>query len=555
MKIFSRSLIAISICLLVFFNESAFAAESQIKLVLQVTIDQLRGDLPLRFKKRFGKGGFRYLMDNGAYYRNAFFDHADTETAPGHATLVTGGYPMQHGIANSEWWDYEKKKVVYSVEDSNYPMLGEGLLSTSGTTTTEKGRAPTNLLSTTIGDEISLASEGQSKVIAISGKDRGAIIPGGKLGKAYWLSQGQFTNSTFYNQDLPEWVKNWNNKKLASTYKGKSWDLLEPRQNYKRKDQDNREYEGYFLHLGKTMPKSFEAKNEKEFLQALGRTPVNDELVLDFSKYAIKELKLGQQDETDYLSISFSSTDYVGHNWGVGSLEAEDNLLRVDRNLENLFQFVKENIGLEKTLIVLGADHGVGEIAEQLKELGIDSKRIETKPFKLFLNSGLKKKFSIETDLVESFVYPYAYLNLEEIENKKLTQSQVEAATASLAMSYPGITFAVTRSDILSGKLPANFGYYQKIRNTFHPKRSGHVHVVTDPFVMFGAVKTSEPGEHGSVWSYDSYVPVIFTGAGIKPGQYFRRIGPQDIAPTIAALLGIKPPSGSIGDPLLEVCQ
>lgn len=528
---------------------------ARVKLVLQITIDQLRGDQPLIFKERFGEGGFKLLFNRGAYYANAHYSHADTETAPGHATLATGTVPARHGITNSEWYDYEKGRVVYSVEDQNSPMVDKDAVSTAGSTSSEKGRSPAHLLSTTIGDEIVMASFGKARSIAVSGKDRGAILPGGHCGKAFWLSSGKFVNSKYYNDSLPVWVEEWNRRKLADTYRDKAWTLLRDKDSYLRKDIDDRSFEGYYKHLGRTLPKSFACQDDEEFYEALLHTPVNDELVLSFAEHAIDKLGLGQGESTDYLSVSFSSTDYVGHGWGIGSLEAEDNLLRVDRNLAELFSFVDKKVGLDKVLIVLSADHGVAEIAEAMQAFSIDSSRIPSKEFRSYMSSRLKERFSTEHDLIKAFVYPYIYLDRKFVADGGIGAGieKVEDAAAEFAMHYPGVAYAAGRSRIARGELPDNTGYYARIVANFHPKRSGDVHVVPRQYVMFGKIRTNQPGEHGSVWSYDTYVPVAFLSTGVRPGYYRRSIDPKDIAPTIAALLGIKPPSASSGEVLKEI--
>ncbi|MCB9471577.1 MAG: alkaline phosphatase family protein [Candidatus Obscuribacterales bacterium] len=529
---------------------------SKVKLVLQITIDQLRGDLPLRFRSRFGEGGFRYLLDNGAYFANAHYKHADTETAPGHATLVTGATPAQHGIISSEWWDPEKKKIVYAVEDENYPLLGENLESTAGSSTTIEGRAPTNLQSTTIGDEIFIASEKQARVFGVSGKDRGAVLPAGRAGKAFWLSSGKMVTSSYYYKKPPQWVTTWNDRKLADSYKDKNWELLNNRETYWRKDLDKRPYEGGFEHLKKEMPKSFATEKSKHFYKGLMHSYVNDELVLDFAKHLISDRQLGKRESVDYLSISFSSIDYVGHTWGIESLESEDTLLRVDRNLADLFKHVDSTVGLENTMIVLSADHGVAEIAEYMQGLGFPSKVIDSRALVKHIRDSLKKRFSTDKDLVAHFLYPYIYLNEAVLSDLKLDMEEVEEETAKAAMAFPGITYAVGEAAIKEGELPTDNAntIYARIINNYHPKRSGHVHLVADQYKMLVHWEwNGKPGMHGTVWSYDSFVPVVFTGPGIKARRIVRRVGPHDIAPTIAAYLGIKPPSGAVGDPLVEV--
>ncbi len=303
------------------------------------------------------------------------------------------------------------------------------------------------------------------------------------------------------------------------------------------------------------MPKSLHSDNEREFYKGLSRTPVNDSLVLDFVKHLIEEKQLGKMDVPDYLSVSFSSTDYVGHTWGVASLEAEDNLLRVDKNLEELINFLDTRIGLTKVLIVLSADHGAGEISEQMVARGFQSKRIPPDEFRDYLNKELRTKFSASKDLVKDVLYPYVFFDLECLKAEKLDLRTVENVCAEVAMQYSGITFAVGRTAIMAGALPSDQGFYAQIKNNFHPKRAGHVHVVTDPYVMFGEKVTTEPGDHGSVWTYDTYVPIMFAGPNIRSGRYSRSVSPHDVAATISNFLGIKPPSGSIGTPLSEVLQ
>jgi predicted AlkP superfamily pyrophosphatase or phosphodiesterase len=523
-----------------------------VRLVLQITVDQLRGDLPLVFKNRFGKRGFRYLMDKGVFYVNANYAHADTETGPGHATLVTGGQPAQHGIIGGDWWDEIKKKVIYSVEDDKYQVLSNYV--DSDPTKSGGGRGPMNLESTTIGDEIYIASEHRAKVFAVSGKDRSAIIPGGRMGKAFWLSQGNFVTSSFYYKETPAWVKEWNSRKLADSYRDKTWELLNDRKTYWRADRDDMPWEESFANLGRTMPKSLAHKDDEKFYKGLEHTIVSDELVLAFTKDLIGQEKLGVDETPDYLSVSFSSTDYVGHTWGVNSLEAEDNILRVDRNLENLFSYIDRNIGLDKTLIVLSADHGVADVTEYMQSLNYPALRIDPLEFPRRINEALKKKFNVDADLVHIFVYPYLYLNVDLIDKQKLNISDVETAAAREAMKFPGISFAVTKSDIISGRMPSGHAHMPKIANTFHAKRSGNVHVIADQHaVLMHHPWHLKTGLHGSVYPYDTFVPIMFAGPGVNAKIVSRPVGPHDIAPTIATFLGIKPPSGSVGTPLSEV--
>jgi predicted AlkP superfamily pyrophosphatase or phosphodiesterase len=523
-----------------------------VKLVLQITVDQLRGDLPRLFKNRFGKGGFRYLMDRGVFYVNANYLHADTETGPGHATLVTGGQPAQHGIIAGDWWDSVKKKIIYSVEDDQYSVLSSYV--DTDPAKSAGGRGPANLESTTIGDEIYIASEQRAKVFAVSGKDRSAIIPAGHMGKAFWLSHGDFVTSSYYYKEAPSWLLDWNKRKLADSYRNKSWDLLHDRKTYWRADRDDMPWEETFAHLGRTMPKALGSTDNETFYKGLEHTVVSDELVLAFTEDLIEREKLGKDETTDYLSVSFSSTDYVGHTWGVNSLEAEDNILRVDKNLEELFSFIDKNVGLDKTLIVLSADHGVADVTEYMQSLKYPARRIDPQDFTKSINQALKKKYGTDAELLQTFIYPYLYLNTDLIEKLHLNLVDVEAFTANETMKYPGISFAATRSDIISGRLPSGHAHMPRVGNTFHAKRSGHVHVIADQHaVLMHFPWHMKAGLHGSVYTYDTFVPIMFSVPGVTPKQISRAVGPHDIAPTIATFLGIKPPSGCVGTPLNEV--
>ncbi|MCA9800765.1 MAG: alkaline phosphatase family protein [Cyanobacteria bacterium HKST-UBA02] len=527
----------------------------KVKLVLQVTIDQLRGDQPSRFKSRFGAGGFRYLMDYGTVYNYAHYRHSDTETGPGHASLATGAAPAQHGIIAGEWWDHDKHQPVYSVEDDKFPVLSETDDRTSGTTSPTLGRAPTNLLSTTIGDEIFIASEGKAKVFAVSGKDRAAILPAGRTGKAFWLSQGELVSSTFYYDRLPDWVLAWNSKKLADTYKDRSWELLKEPGSYTRLDRDQRLFEGSFKHLGKTMPKKLACDNPRQFYKGLEHTFANDELVLAFAKELVAKESIGEDETTDYLSVSFSGTDYVGHTWGIGSLEAEDNILRVDRVLNDLFTYIDKTVGADNTLIVLSADHGAGEITEYMQSLKFPALRIVKKDLIASMNEYLRKQFALEdgVNLIERFLYPALYLDLDLLEKLKLDRETVEKKLATRVMQEPGVLFALTRSDILAGRLPSTLPHVAAFVNSFNPQRSGDVQLLVNQHVVTkGKDWHEKPCTHGSVWTYDTYVPVMVAGPTVPARTVSRRVAPYDIAPTIAVFLGIKPPSGSIGDPLVE---
>lgn len=523
------------------------------KLVLQITVDQFRGDLPTRFLDRLGEGGLRYLLEKGTHYANAHYRHANTETAVGHATLVTGADPSRHGLVGNVWIDPLTGESVYNTEDDRHHLIGKD-------PKPHQGVSPRNLLASTIGDELVISNAGQSRVFSVSIKDRGAIIPGGHMGKAFWYSKrtGDFVTSTYYYDDYPQWVTQWNDAKPADRYRGKTWELLNDRSTYLAGEMDDRPYEANLPPLGRTFPHQY--GDNKYLYLILSLTPVGDELTLDFTKTLIEHEHVGLGDAVDFLAVSFSSTDYIGHMFGPSSLESEDNILRLDRILAELFAFVDKKVGLENTLIVLSADHGAPEAPEYMTSLGMEAGRFDFTYFKEQgpLNKVLMERFGRD-DLIATHSHPYLYLNVKAIAEAKLDIEEVEQFIAEEVMKIPGIMFAQTRSDLLAGRI-ANAPLQIQIRRNFHPSRSGHIHMIQEQYWFLHS--TDEAAKmglgsiaaiHGSPWVYDTYVPIFFAGHHVPAQTITRRVAPSDIAPTIAAYLNIKYPSGSIGNPLEEV--
>ena len=529
------------------------AQEAKPKLVLQITVDQFRGDLPMRYYDRLGEGGLKRLIDEGAYYTNAHYQHANTETAVGHASLFTGANPAQHGLVGNNWINPATGEIVYNTEDSTHHLIGKAAKPHNGV-------APTNLLSSTIGDELVLSNAGQSRVFSVSVKDRGAIIPGGHVGKAFWYSKssGQFVSSSYYYDAYPKWVNDWNAAKPADAYKGRSWNLLHDQTTYVAKDMDDRPYEANFKPMGRTFPHPY--GEDKYLYLRLSLTPVGDELTLNFAQTLIEKEKVGQGSATDFMAISFSSTDYVGHLFGPSSLESEDNILRLDKNLAALFDFVDEKVGLDNVLIVLSSDHGAPEAPEYMEELGLKTGRFDFSYFREQgpLNNVLMAKYGRD-DLIATHSHPYLYLNLKAIAEAKLEVGDVESFIAAELMKIPGISSAITKNDILKGNLSSSPVNDQIIRN-FHPERSGNIHMVQEQYWFLHSTDEAHKmgidglaAIHGSPWTYDTHVPIFILGKGVKPQRITRRVSPTDIAPTISNFLHIKYPSGAIGNPLIEV--
>jgi len=520
------------------------AQARQPNLVLMVVVDQLRGDMPWRYQEQLGPAGFRYLMENGTVFSNAQYCHVTTTTAVGHATLATGGNPPQHGIAGNEWYDAANRKTVYSMADSRYPVIGE-------TPGSAEGRSPHNLESSTFGDELVLSSAGKSRVFSVSIKDRAAILLGGNLGKAYWYSKtsGEFVTSTFYSETYPDWVQVWNSKAYADQYRAETWDLLLDPESYVFKSQDDRWFEMDFNRLGKTFPHRLQDSDQANFYSTLRYTPMGDQLTLNFVKALLTAEKVGQKEQTDVLAVSFSVTDYIGHTFGPNSLEAEDNLLRLDRTLQDLLEFVDQQVGLDKTLVVLASDHGVSPVPEHMAALGIEAERLEPSVFIQQANQALKKAFKTDRNLVQDFWTPGLYLDLDAIASLGIDVARVERELAAAIMAIPGFSLALAKSDIMTGRIPDTVQAH-RVACGFHPERSGNVIVVQDPFWFLSRDPHGDAAMHGSPYSYDTHVPVMIAGPGIGTGTVNSPVSPHDVAPTISNYLGVSPPSGSTGTPL-----
>ena len=558
-RMFSISLLAA----LVVTGPNALAKE-QPKLVLQITVDALRGDLPGRFNNVLDEGGFRYLMNDGIHYTNAHYQHANTETIVGHASLATGTVPAAHGMIGNVWFDRELGRLAYNIEDSAYHLLTVGAdvdqkteIDPTQRAAKVDGRSPNNILTSTLSDEMAVHFAGQSKIFGVSVKDRGAVSLAGHAGKAFWFSKagGEFVTSNYYYDQYPEWVNKWNARDPASAYSGKSWELLHRSSQYIFGDADDREYEIDLAGFGRVFPHAYGDADDKYFTTKLTLSPAGDELTLDFAKTLLDEEQLGQDDVPDYLAISFSSNDYVGHLFGASSLEIEDNMARLDRTLADLFAYIDKKVGLANTLIVLSADHGQPDAPGYLNALGIDrahyfdTEALDRTP----AIAALKKRFGFGEELIEAYFHPYVYLNSELIRDKGLDQADVENAVAEELRKFKGVAEAVSSSALRTASLPDTVLMRSILRN-FHPKRSGDIYLVFEPDVFINDFDgLTVASTHGSPWRYDTFVPVIFAGAGLPAMKISRAVTPYDIAATLANYLGTKPPSGAIGTPLAEV--
>ncbi len=550
-------------CFLFLLPVSALASSSTPpKLILQITVDGLRGDMPYKYMDRYGSGGFKYFLDNGIVYTNSHYQYSNNETIVGHTTLATGAHPASHGMIGNLWLDQATGELNYNIEDPDYAIIGSASFVDKKTeidptqrAARTDGRSPRAIRTSTFSDELLLSSNGKAKIFAVSVKDRGAVPLAGHGGKAFWFNKqsGEFISSTYYYQEYPDWVVDWNEKKLADIHKGGQWSLLQKSDNYVLKDRDDRPYEIDLRGYGRTFPHPF-GDNPKLLYTLLTISPVGDELTLDFAKALITGEQLGADGVTDYLSLSFSSTDYMNHIFGPASLEMEDNLLRLDRTLAKLLSYIDEKIGLSNTIIVLSADHGTPEAPEQMAELGMDVHRLSPERVETDnVEKRLQKQFGIGKELIQIYSHPYIYLNRSLIVEKGLDQMQVERAVAEEIMKIPGIAAAISSRQLQQGDY-INSMFSSQVKNNYHPLRSGDIYVIQEPYNhLVSDESTPLAAMHGSPWKYDTFVPMMFAGAAIEARTIERSVHPVDIATTLSTIMKIKAPSAAVGDVLFEV--
>lgn len=551
-----------SLFLALFLANSATARDKP-RLILQITVDQLRGDLLQRYFDEFGPDGFRYLMEDGVYYDNAHHAHANTETVVGHTTLATGAHPAAHGMVGNLWYDRKAGRTVYNIEDPDYPILsaGAGVSAETEIDPTQlaagtDGRSPRAILTTTFSDELSIATQGRAKVFGVSVKDRGAVSMAGHTGKAFWFSKaaGQFVTSKYYYDAYPDWVTDWNARNLPKRYSGTAWELLHPIENYLFGERDDQPWEPEFAGFGRVFPHPFSTADNPYFTTLLTVSPAGDRITADFAKALIVAEGLGGDEVTDYLSISFSATDYIGHFFGPSSLEAEDNLLQLDQTLADLVAFVDAKIGLDRALIVLSADHGTPEAPGYLRELGQLGGYVTPDLWdRTAAVERIRERFGITGKLVEGYDHPYLNLTEETHNIEDVDPVELQTAIADELVALDGVAYAVPSARLREGSVPDNV-LTRAILNNYNPDRSGDIYVVFNPgWFISDFDGLSVTVTHGSPWRYDTYVPIIFAGFGLTPQAVSRRVHTVDVATTLAAVANTRPPDGAAGAVLGEV--
>jgi predicted AlkP superfamily pyrophosphatase or phosphodiesterase len=514
------------------------------KLVVGIVIDQMRWDYLYRFYDRYeANGGFKRLLNQGFSCENTFIPYVPTITACGHSSIYSGSVPAISGISGNLWWDKEQMKTVYCTDDAS--------VSTVGSSSVGAGKmSPRNLLVTTICDELRLATNFRSKVIGIALKDRGGILPAGhSANAAYWYDYGtgSWISSTYYMNQLPGWVSDFNGKKLVDKYYNDGWQLLYPAASYVQSTADEKTYEA--KPFGPKFPYDLKRFIGKDYGK-IASTPMGNILTAEFAKTAVINEQLGADNITDFLAVSFSSPDYIGHTFGPNSVEAEDGFLRLDKELGSLFDFLDTKVGKGQYTVFLSADHGVSQVPEFMQENKFPGGRAEIGSTIDTLNNELKAKYQLDKIIVSDDNYQ-VHLNHPRLDSAKVNKEEVTAMIIARLSAVKGVARVFSLADL--NKVPLPERIRQMINNGYNPKRNGDIQIILLPQYIEAYSTTGTT--HGLWNPYDSHIPLLWYGWGIKQGKTNKETYMTDIAATVAALLHIQMPSGCVGKVIEEVMK
>jgi predicted AlkP superfamily pyrophosphatase or phosphodiesterase len=514
--------------------------------VVVIVIDQFRPDYLKRFRPYFGPGGFNRFFRAGAVFTRSRYEHAITFTCPGHAVVLTGSYAEKNGIVSNEWYDHNAGRTEYCAEDDAVALLAD----------TGQGRSPRNLIDSTVGDVLKRVSEGKSRVITISGKDRAAIMLGGHLADAaYWMRDTLVVTSTYYEKELPDWVRDFNASGAASSYLGKSWDRLLPAKSYAALGPDNVPAEQDVAGIGRTFPhRPVSDQSKKSLIEAFETSPFHNDVLVQFAMRAVLEENLGRDDVPDILGIGLSANDLIGHAFGPDSHEVMDVTVRTDRLLERLFQFLDREIGLANVTIVLTADHGVAPLPELVRkrDSSANAGRLDLSRVASAAEVVLAGKFgpAEAPGWIMRHEYPFLYLNEQELKRKQVPIEQAESIAKHGVEKVPGVKEALTATELERQRTQ---GTHSAAELSFYPGRSGNILYHLLPYWIPSAKPAGTT--HGSPWPYDTEVPILWLGEGIRRGNYAERASVADIAPTLCALLGVPQSLGVQGRVLREILR
>lgn len=532
--------------ILLFAQSSKRIPPEKPKLIVGIIIEQMRHDYINKYWDKFGEGGFKRLLNEGTYCKNANYDYLFTQTSPGHATIVTGTTPSYHGIVSEEWYVRLKDKVVDPVTDEKEKTVGGSY---------DAGRmSPRQLLTTTIGDEIKLASFGKSKIVGISLQGKAAILSAGQTANAaYWFDDenGGWVTSSYYMPDLPAWTKTFNDKKFQDLYMSRKWETKFPLSDYaSRCLPDNNKYEtGIDGH--KSFPYNLAElgmvqnnKNKKKY-SLLKYTPFGNTYTKDFAISAIVNDSLGKDDQTDLLMVSFASTEFIGQVFGQESIELMDAYIKLDEDLEHFLNFLDQEIGKQNILVFFTSDHGVAQNPDYLADKGIPVGYFNQNSALLLLKSYLNAVYG-RGEWVKNYYALQLYLNRDLIDDSKLNLADVQQKVAQFMLQFTGVANTITATTLQTAYFPD--GVFSKIQRSFNQKRSGDVLINLDPGWIEKNGNVISPN---SSYSYDTHVPLIWYGWKVKRTTIFDPVDMVDIAPTISYFLNIASPNATVGKPIL----
>lgn len=510
------------------------------RLVVVISVDQLRADYIDRFRPFFGPGGFKLLLGRGARFTQARYRHATTSTCPGHAVILTGSYADVNGIVANDWYDTRTGRPTYCAGDQAVRLVGAA----------GPGRSPRNLFGATVGDVLKTAAAGRSKVVTVAGKDRSAIMLGGHLADAaYWVVDTLFVTSSYYRPDLPGWVRDFNASRPISRYFGHLWERVLPPAAYRVMGPDDEPAERDVAGMGRTFPHPIGGAD------AFDVSPFGNDVLAEFAMRAVDAEGLGRDSVTDLLGIGFSASDHVGHAYGPDSHEVMDATVRLDGTLQRLFGFLDRSIGLANIVVVLTADHGVAPLPEELQRLhpgAAAAGRLDPKLLETAARKALVGRYG-QIPAPGWIVYhepPLMYLNLGALAALNVPAEEAERVAQAAIQAVPGVHEVLTGSELARQR---EAGIETAPVRSFHPLRSGNLYYILEPYWVRGA--SGSGADHGSSWRYDQEVPLLWFGRGIAPGVHRGPADIADIAPTLSALLGLVSPGGSEGRVLTEMLR
>ncbi len=515
------------------------------KLVVGIVVDQMRWDYLYRYYNRYGEAGFKRLLKKGFSFENTMIPYTPAVTAAGHTCIYTGSVPAIHGIVGNDWLEKNNGGAyMYCTQDKAVQSVG--------TYSNQGQMSPHNMLATTIGDELRLATNLKSRVYGVALKDRGAILPAGhSANAAYWFddSTGNFITSTFYMKALPQWVQNFNAQKKPDTLIKNGWNLLNAAALYDQSTADDNKYERPAPGDLKTVfPHSYSTGNGKNY-NSFRTSPFGNSFTLNFAAALLQNEKLGMSGQTDMLCVSLSSTDYLGHTFGPQSQEVEDTYLRLDKDLAVFIAMLDQKIGATNYVLFLSADHGAPQSSSYLNDLKIPAGSLAGYTLRNEINTLLENKFKVK-NLVQEYTEYQFYFNEGKIDSAGIDENVLYDDVIAFLKKKPEIITAFSYRNFNTTILPDMLK--QKLTNGYYDKRSGDIQVIANPQYTDG-LKTGT--DHGVWYNYDAHIPLLWYGWGIKPGKTNRETYMTDIAPTLAAMLHIQMPNGSVGKVLTEVVK